>query len=155
MLKSLLESGEAETAPTGCMLLMSLTQVFFVFRSQKAKDIWEDICQLVDEITTKYTKYGWGSSSGLGTQLSRVGGRGSSSSGLGTQLSRVGSCGSSSSRLGSQLSRIGGRGSSSSGLGTQLSRIGGCRRPFAQEHRAWSRGCSEAERTQHSGSIRS
>ena len=121
MLKSLLESGEAETAPTGCMLLMSLTQVFFVFRSQKAKDIWEDICQLVDEITTKYTKYGWGSSSGLGTQLSRVGGRGSSSS----------------------------------GLGTQLSRIGGCRRPFAQEHRAWSRGCSEAERTQHSGSIRS
>lgn len=84
LLKFLLESGEAETAPTGWMLLMSLTQVFFVFRSQKAKDIWEDICQLVDEITTKYTKYGWGSSSGLATQLSRVGGRGSSSSGLGT-----------------------------------------------------------------------
>ena len=39
---------------------MSLTQIFFVFRSQKAKDIWEDICQLVDEITAKYTKYGWG-----------------------------------------------------------------------------------------------
>ena len=40
------------------MLLMSLTQVFFDFRSQKAKDIWEDICQLVDEISMKYTKYG-------------------------------------------------------------------------------------------------
>ncbi|DAA14152.1 TPA: anthrax toxin receptor 1-like, partial [Bos taurus] len=28
---------------------------FIVDASQKAKDIWEDICQLVDEITTKYT----------------------------------------------------------------------------------------------------
>ncbi|KAM7226773.1 hypothetical protein CapIbe_021848 [Capra ibex] len=28
---------------------------FVVDASQKAKDIWEDICQLVDEITTKYT----------------------------------------------------------------------------------------------------
>lgn len=58
LLKFLLESGEAETLPTGWMLLMFLTQIFFDFRSQKAKDIWEDICQLVDEIRMKYTKYG-------------------------------------------------------------------------------------------------
>ena len=59
MLKFLLESGEAETAPTGWMLLMSLTQVFFVFRSQKANNIWKDINKLVDEMVKKYTKYGW------------------------------------------------------------------------------------------------
>ena len=39
---------------------MSLTQVFFVFRSQKANNIWKDINKLVDEMVKKYTKYGWG-----------------------------------------------------------------------------------------------
>ena len=58
-LKFLLESGEAETPPTVWMPLMPLTQVFFVFRSQKANNIWKDINKLVDEIVKKYTKYGW------------------------------------------------------------------------------------------------
>ena len=103
-LKFLLESGEAETPPTGWMPLMSLTQVFFVFRSQKANNIWKDINKLVDEMVKKYTKYGWVSSSGLGTQLSRFG---------------VHRC------------------------------------LYGQEHRAWGGACSEAERTDQSGSIRS
>ena len=38
---------------------MSLTRVFFVFRSQKANNIWKDINKLVDEMVKKYTKYGW------------------------------------------------------------------------------------------------
>lgn len=57
-LKFLLESGEAETPPTGWIPLMSLTQVFFVFRSQKANNIWKDINKLVDKIVKMYTKYG-------------------------------------------------------------------------------------------------
>ena len=57
LLKCLLEAREAETLPTGWMRLIPLTQVFFVFRSQKANATWKDIYELVDEIVEKYTKY--------------------------------------------------------------------------------------------------
>ena len=56
--KCLLGAREAETPPTGWMRLITPTQVFFVFRSQKANDIWKDIYIVVDEILEKYTKYG-------------------------------------------------------------------------------------------------
>lgn len=59
MLKSLLETGEADNLPTARRCLIPLNQVFFVFRSDSMGNSWKDIHQLVQKMVKKYTKYGW------------------------------------------------------------------------------------------------